>query len=60
VVAVQEGRDHFHVIAPIAQPPLYVEQDPDEPGQIQTREGTYSVVRYSPDDFEWDGWVTHD
>jgi hypothetical protein len=61
VVAVQEGRDHIHIIEPVAIIGDFTETDDrDEPIHVETREGMYSQVAMSPGDFEWDGWRSHD
>ena len=43
----------------IAQPMkdflAYIEEG-DEVKEVGIRKGVYSSVRYSPTDFEWDGW----
>lgn len=61
-VAVQDDRDHFHIIEPVMLPTEFEEPDDDTPvdSQVKVREGMYSQVRASPGDFEWDGWRSHD
>lgn len=48
-IVVPDEADHFHIqqqIEPTGDSPL-----------VQIKEGTYSVVRGNPADFEWDGYV---
>ncbi|WNN96075.1 hypothetical protein SEA_SCHIMMELS22_44 [Microbacterium phage Schimmels22] len=63
-VAVENGRDHFHIIEPVADVvarEMTKEHDADEGLQVvHTREGMYSQVRGVPGEFEWDGWRSHD
>lgn len=57
-IDVPDHADHFHV-----QQPVFTGLDMlpmDEPTQVPVKEGTYSRVLGHPNDFEWDGWVTHE
>lgn len=62
LVAVQDGRDHFHIIEPVQGVQSFLEEDDETPPtlEVRVREGMYSRVLHSPDDFEWDGWRSHD
>lgn len=60
IVAVQDGRDHIHIVEPVGRLADLFDDDSTQPTTVETHEGTYSVVRYSPTDFEWDGWISHD
>lgn len=57
--AVQEGRDHFHIIEP-EEPLASLLTDEDIPTSVKTREGMYSRIHNSKTEFEWDGWRSHD
>lgn len=54
--AVQDDRDHFHIIEPN---PLY-ELGVNDDTVLPTREGMYSRIHNSKTEFEWDGWRSHD
>lgn len=60
VVAVQDDRDHFHIIEPVPFNPRITEAESQEPSVMPVREGMYSHVSGWPDHFEWDGWRSHD
>lgn len=62
-VALEYGRDHFHIIEPVEDAvdrALKAPSEGDALEVVKTREGTYSQVRSVPGEFEWDGWVSHD
>lgn len=56
-VEIVDNRDHIHVV--VYEKPQLTEQ-PDSPAPLPSREGMYSQVQYAPNDFEWDGYRTHD
>lgn len=66
LVSVEDGRNHFHILSPVIDLSQFdhiknpANESPLPDSQIKTREGMYSVVLGSPDDFEWDGWRSHD
>ena len=61
IVQVQDDRDHFHIIEPVAVVRDLTEIDENtQPERVETREGMYSIVKGSPTDYEWDGWRSHD
>ncbi|QCW22316.1 hypothetical protein SEA_LUNA18_48 [Microbacterium phage Luna18] len=59
IVALELGANHFHVREAIG-PIFGVPSTYDTP--MSYREGTYSQVSgpHYPNEFEWDGWTTHD
>lgn len=65
MITVQDGVDHFHIVAPAEmQPPEFVDNvDPNVPpdATIKIKRGTYSQVAgpHNRHDYEWDGWVDH-
>lgn len=59
VVTVEDGRYHFHLLAPAEEPMNWLIH-PEDPTPIRKKEGTYSRIAGMPGNFEWDGWVTHD
>lgn len=63
VTAVEDGRDHFHIIEPVADAieRAIKAEAPEEGVQVvPTREGMYSRAHNSKTDYEWDGWRSHD
>ena len=62
VVAVGDGKTHFHIIQPVPEASLEGRDATEDTSLevVPTREGMYSQVRGSQDDFEWDGWRTHE
>lgn len=56
-----DDQQHFHIAGPAPMP-----ADFDKDGELDMsqpvpyKEGMYSRVTGSPDDFEWDGWRGHD
>lgn len=68
VTAIEDGRDHFHIIEPVEDiiaRGIALPHEGDEFATVTTREGMYSQVHQStgrplPGEFEWDGWRSHD
>lgn len=61
--AIEDGRDHIHIVEPINDAVKRVLEEAEGDQEFITvpmREGTYSRVAGRPDDFEWDGWRSHD
>jgi len=58
-VSVPSGRDHFHIIMPVLDA---LTRTPEQPTPVDTKEGIYSQVGHAGwiNDFEWDGFVTHE
>lgn len=52
-MALEDGYDHFHVSCPDLA-------HAEEGDMVPIREGMYSKVAGRPNDFEWDGWRSHD
>lgn len=65
LVALEDGRDHMHIREAVQDAidraiNTAAPEDGEIFARVPVREGTYSRVFGSPNDFEWDGWVTHD
>jgi hypothetical protein len=65
LVAVQDDRDHFHILVPFQVGEHELPNGLLIPETIHTREGMYSCVKKSRidgthEDYEWDGWTSHD
>ncbi|QKN87748.1 hypothetical protein IXEL_48 [Microbacterium phage Ixel] len=68
VTALEDGRDHFHIIEPVEDVVARELNMPHPEGEfatVTTREGMYSQVhdinsRPIKGEFEWDGWRSHD
>jgi hypothetical protein len=59
LTAVEDGRDHFHIIEALPDFNRYADSIPTD-GTVPTREGMYSRIHDSKTEFEWDGWRSHD
>lgn len=63
-VSVPEGVNHVHIKEGpdvLLQRAIRESQTSTEDfGLVQSRDGMYSAVAQRPNDFEWDGWVSHD
>lgn len=59
--ALEDGRDHFHVLSPMTPAEIFkkAKDDGSAISRVPKKEGTYSRVG-SSQDFEWDGWTSHD
>lgn len=63
VVAIEEGRDHIHIREAVQEAiDRVLKEAPEDAGfaQVPIREGMYSRVFGMPNEFEWDGWRTHE
>jgi hypothetical protein len=58
VLALEDGRDHLHILGVMAVVDMF-KDPPDEPQVLPRKEGMYSRVS-NTQEFEWDGWVSHD
>jgi hypothetical protein len=59
-ISIEIDQDHFHIAGALEAEFPQSGDDPQDPVAIPFREGMYSKVFGYPNDFEWDGWRTHE